>query len=68
MISYDSEAILLSDLVMNRLMHYHRSGFITDEEYFKLERKGSVDSVTKYLNKVADKKLVEMKFAEMEDL
>lgn len=64
MMSYDSEAIALTDLVMDRLMHYHRSGFITDEEYFKLERKGSVDSVTKYLNYVADKKLAE--FAEKE--
>lgn len=64
MLTYDSEAIALTDLVMDRLMHYHRSGFITDEEYFKLERKGGIDSVSKYLNAVADKKLAE--FAEKE--
>lgn len=68
MMSYDSEAILLSDLVMNRLMHYHRSGFITDEEYFKLERKGGIDSVSKYLNAVADRKLVEFAEKEKEEL
>lgn len=56
--------IELTALVTDRLMHYHASGFITDEEFFKLERRGGIDSVSKYLNDVADRKLAE--FAEKE--
>ena len=62
------EAIELTALVTDRLMHYHQAGFITDEEFFKLERKGGIDSVTKYLNDVADKKLAEFAEKEKEEL
>lgn len=62
------EAIELTALVTNRLIYYHQAGFITDEEFFKLERKGGIDSVSKYLNAVADKKLAELAEKEKEAL
>ena len=61
-------AIELAALVMRRLVHYHQSGFITDEEFFKLERTGTIESVTDYLNNVADKKLAEIREKNYESL
>lgn len=64
----DYSGIALTALVTNRLMFYHHEGFITDEEFFKLERTGSIESVTKYLNDVADKKLAEIREKNYESL
>ena len=64
-LQYDVE---LTALVTNRLVYYHQAGFITDEEFFKLERNGSIESVTKYLNDVADKKLAEIREKNYENL
>lgn len=62
------DAIELTALVTNRLMFYHQAGFITDEEFFKLERTGSIESATEYLNNVADKKLEEIREKNYENL
>lgn len=67
-IKYLKDAVELTALVTNRLMFYHQAGFITDEEFFKLERNGSIESVTKYLNDVADKKLAEIREKNNENL
>ena len=63
-----ADPVELAALVTNRLMFYRQAGFITDEEFFKLERTGSIESVTEYLNNVADKKLAEIREKNYESL